>query len=616
MTWFTDGDYPGASVFRRELETGQRVLVAEAEGPVVVDREMTVDQAGTYVFELRMGHSADSSLMAESTQLLVSESGLAMPEMLAALPVGETGFEFQVRWEHPETAAVAWYELEETVPGLQVPRSHLLSPGQNTQKSFSYPDGPFGVYSYRVRACDAAHCSSWTGLLNWLVEKPDSGFEPAHHPWASLSENAGSLVRNIRFHYAMGYHFRPEIDGHVTELGGLFDGTKTVKLFDRASGQVLAEASVYAANDWQYTAIPAVAVKSGKDYTVAVYLAGTGGSYHSLAGLPAKTESINILSSTYIATSANPDAVPVNMTLAAMYGQADIGFSAGTLPEPEPEPDPGNRSPGRIPTRQIRRPHQNRSHNLLSGIDAESVSTGATEGEFFVDAQGSANYRIPLLAAPGSGGLAPQMSLQYNSQGANDVAGVGWSIGGQSAISRCPQTREQDGIDGKRSVSLDWFDRFCLDGQRLMVVKGVYGADGTEYRTEIDDFSRVVSRGQAGKGPAWFEVWHGNGSVSHYGNSQDSRIEARVQGDTDSVMTWALNRQQDGAGNYIDYRYEEQAGVPVEVTLASVNYTGNTRAGYAALCRNALPLFNGQKRRTRLAGSGRQVFPEAAADPY
>ncbi|MEE4217033.1 MAG: RHS repeat-associated core domain-containing protein [Xanthomonadales bacterium] len=212
-------------------------------------------------------------------------------------------------------------------------------------------------------------------------------------------------------------------------------------------------------------------------------------------------------------------------------------------------------------------------------MDAESVTTGATDGEFFVDAQGSANYRIPLLTAPGSGGLAPQMSLQYNSQGANDVAGVGWSIGGQSAISRCPQTREQDGIDGKRSVSLDWFDRFCLDGQRLMAVKGVYGADGTEYRMEIDDFSRVVSRGQAGKGPAWFEVWHGNGSVSYYGNSQDSRIEARVPGDSDSVMTWALNRQQDGAGNYIDYRYQEQEGVPVEVTLASVNYTGNVRAG-------------------------------------
>ena len=576
LTWFTDGDYPRASVFRRELETGQRVLVAEAEGPVVVDREITVDQAGTYVFELRMGNTSDSSLMAESTQLLVSESGLATPEMLAVQPVGDTGLEFQVRWDHPEPAAVAWYELEETVPGLQVPRRHLLSPGQNTQKSFSYPDGPFGVYSYRVRACDTSHCSGWAGPLNWLIEKPDSGFEPAHHPWASLSENAGSLVRNIRFHYAMGYHFRPEIDGYVTELGGLFDGSKTVKLFDRASGQVLAEASVSAANDWQYTAIPAVAVKSGREYTVAVYLAGTGGSYHSIAGLPASTGSINILSSTYIATSANPDAVPVNMTLAAMYGQADIGFSAGAPPEPEPEPEPG---PGPDPDPANPESAPEPVARPSFSIDAESVTTGATEGEFFVDAQGSANYRIPLLVVPGSGGLAPQMSLQYNSKGANDIAGVGWSIGGHSAISRCPQTREQDGIDGKRGVSLDGFDRFCLDGHRLMAVTGAYGADGTEYRTEIDDFTKVVSRGQAGKGPAWFEVWHGNGSVSHFGNSQDSRIEARVPGDSDSVMTWALNRQQDGAGNYIEYRYQEQAGVAVEVTLASVHYTGNTRAG-------------------------------------
>jgi hypothetical protein len=51
----------------------------------------------------------------------------------------------------------------------------------------------------------------------------------------------------------------------------------------------------------------------------------------------------------------------------------------------------------------------------------------------------------------------------------------------------------QDGVRG--SINYDANDRFCLDGQRLVAISGTYGADGTEYRTEIESFSKVISRG-------------------------------------------------------------------------------------------------------------------------
>jgi hypothetical protein len=82
-------------------------------------------------------------------------------------------------------------------------------------------------------------------------------------------------------------------------------------------------------------------------------------------------------------------------------------------------------------------------------------------------------------------------------------AGSGGSIGAR-AIVRCPRTLAQDGVHG--NVAYDANDRFCMDGERLMAVSGTYGADGTEYRTEIETFSKVISHGATGSGPSSFEV--------------------------------------------------------------------------------------------------------------
>jgi hypothetical protein len=38
-------------------------------------------------------------------------------------------------------------------------------------------------------------------------------------------------------------------------------------------------------------------------------------------------------------------------------------------------------------------------------------------------------------------------------------------------------------------------DRYCLDGQRLIAISGQNGKSGSEYRTEIETFSRVKFTG-------------------------------------------------------------------------------------------------------------------------
>jgi hypothetical protein len=203
---------------------------------------------------------------------------------------------------------------------------------------------------------------------------------------------------------------------------------------------------------------------------------------------------------------------------------------------------------------------------------AQTVA-GVTPGALSVEESGAATYTVPIAVPPGTGGMEPSLSLVYSSQGANGLLGVGWGLGGLSVIHRCPATLVQDGfIDG---VDYDANDKFCLDGQRLVAVSGTYGAAGTEYRTEIDGFAKIVSYGTAGAGPASFTVWTKSGQVMEYGNTADARIEG--QGIAD-VRLWAVDKIADTVGNYLTVSYFEDS-VFGEYRPTRIDYTGNAGVG-------------------------------------
>ena len=126
-------------------------------------------------------------------------------------------------------------------------------------------------------------------------------------------------------------------------------------------------------------------------------------------------------------------------------------------------------------------------------VSAEVMSI---PGTFDVSPNGAATYSIPITVPPGTAGMVPKLSLEYGSDRGNGIVGLGWSLSGLPAITRCPRTLAHDGVHG--GVNHDANDRFCVDGQRLVAISGTYGADGTEYRTEIERFTRIVSRGTAG----------------------------------------------------------------------------------------------------------------------
>ena len=103
---------------------------------------------------------------------------------------------------------------------------------------------------------------------------------------------------------------------------------------------------------------------------------------------------------------------------------------------------------------------------LWGSSNALAQAKMATPGGFSVGASGAATYSIPIEVPPGTAGMQPNIAMGYNSQGGNGLLGMGWSLAGFSAITRCPKTIAQDGAPS--TITVTHTDAFCLDGQRLL----------------------------------------------------------------------------------------------------------------------------------------------------
>ncbi|MFN4290100.1 MAG: FG-GAP-like repeat-containing protein [Permianibacter sp.] len=210
-----------------------------------------------------------------------------------------------------------------------------------------------------------------------------------------------------------------------------------------------------------------------------------------------------------------------------------------------------------------------------------STEFGMSGGQFRVDESGAATFTIPIVVAPGSGGVAPTLSLRYSSQAANGPLGMGWQLAGLSAISRCRATKEADGFDN--DITFTDSDKFCFDGQRLLEVSSSSGK--WVYRTEIDTFAKVTAYGAAKGHPERFVVEKKDGSISYFGSKDPAAVEqdgSRVQvagGSHDAkVMSWAISRFEDSVGNYINYLYYKAGG---EHRISSVRYGGVGRSHHS-----------------------------------
>ena len=179
-------------------------------------------------------------------------------------------------------------------------------------------------------------------------------------------------------------------------------------------------------------------------------------------------------------------------------------------------------------------------------------------GQFNVGTSGAATYSIPIQVPPGTAGMQPSISLNYSSQGSNDIMGLGWSIGGLPSVQWCAPTRAQDGFDGYTNYGDG--GRFCMGGQRLVSTDETdywqtYYGDflSGEYRTEIDNYTKII----AGPidppilwGPGTFSAQTKSGLTLEFGHTEDSKLEG-----SNSIRAWYVNEVGDLAGNKYEVSY-------------------------------------------------------------
>lgn len=273
------------------------------------------DQAGQYnniVFTTSDGQLTDSEMI--TINVLNVNRSPETPNVPAGPQTGliDVSYEYTTSTVDPDSDKVTytfdWGDGSTSTTGI-------VASGQKSVASHSWQVE--GSYSVTVKATDSAGAySQWSLPMSVTVRIPIN-------PWRD--NNSDGVHVNRDWDYTLGYKFSPVVNGKITELGGLFDGTKVVNLWDN-QGNMLASESVASSNSWNYVALSEpVDVIRGQSYRVAVYTAGTGASYDKyISELPRTYGDITIESSCY----GIGETYPASEATRFMFGMADVGFIA------------------------------------------------------------------------------------------------------------------------------------------------------------------------------------------------------------------------------------------------------------------------------------------------
>ncbi|MFE9139479.1 FG-GAP-like repeat-containing protein [Streptomyces sp. NPDC007355] len=243
------------------------------------------------------------------------------------------------------------------------------------------------------------------------------------------------------------------------------------------------------------------------------------------------------------------------------------------------------------------------------GVAASAgAKAGYLPGSGSVSPDGAFNYSIPLDVPAGRAGMAPRLSLQYSSGGGDGVFGLGWSLSGAGgSIRRCGNSFDTEG--SRTGIHYDETDKYCLDGMKLILTSGTYGASGSEYRTENDSFAKVIATGgTAVGGPDKFVVFAQNGHIFTYeartatrtrdlaslhevldladpggGGGRSQPLEEFTpkkfhEGLSTPRVTWVLTEEADRSGNKIGYEYDNDVidgGLETRLTFIKYTYGNN-----------------------------------------
>ncbi|MDR1716872.1 MAG: FG-GAP-like repeat-containing protein, partial [Prevotella sp.] len=192
--------------------------------------------------------------------------------------------------------------------------------------------------------------------------------------------------------------------------------------------------------------------------------------------------------------------------------------------------------------------------DIPNTYSSDPDAVGSVSGSLNISPTGGAVYSIPIDVPQGVNGLQPTLSITYNSQTGNGLAGWGCNLSGLSVITRAPKDIYHDGTAKGITHLAD--EAYMLDGQRLVYTSGTPGQDGAVYYPESDPFTKVIVHGTYNTTTAgsWFEVQSSDGMKYYYGGFNSGRQNYTV-GSSPRIHAWYLNYAEDPSGNTIMYSY-------------------------------------------------------------
>jgi RHS repeat-associated protein len=202
-----------------------------------------------------------------------------------------------------------------------------------------------------------------------------------------------------------------------------------------------------------------------------------------------------------------------------------------------------------------------------SSTPSSAGEMGSLPGSINVSPSGAVIYTIQIAIPEGIAGVQPNLNITYNSQNGRSSLGKGFSLGGLSAIIKAPQSHYHDGEVSGLNMGGD--ERYVLDGNRLILTGGAgYGLADSEYRTEQDNFARIVAKDICHQ--QYFIVETKDGRTLEYGKEGNSSL--KLENHT-CIYAFYLNKVIDQNGNYMTYNYGQD---DTEIWIESINYTGNS----------------------------------------
>ena len=150
-------------------------------------------------------------------------------------------------------------------------------------------------------------------------------------------------------------------------------------------------------------------------------------------------------------------------------------------------------------------------------------------------------YNIPIMVSPMSD-FPPQISLQYNSQAGNGLAGFGWSIGGLSSITLTNKNQYYHGTVAPANLS-GTNGAYLLDGVPL--VQNDDSSLSAEYQLETAKGHILVKKHMSDSAVCNFTVLYPDGSKATYG----------ISSNTSAKIVYPITLWEDRLGNQIVYNY-------------------------------------------------------------